>query len=145
MIQYAMKCDNDHRFDSWFQSAAAFEKLKSAHLITCSVCGSERVEKAIMAPRVQLGKVESPTQKTAPSLREPNSPAEQAMAEIKRKIEASSEYVGDGFVREARAMHEGETPERAIYGEAKLDEAKKLIEDGVPVLPLPFMPGRKIN
>ena len=68
-----------------------------------------------------------------------------ALAELKRHVEANSEYVGLEFAREARAMHEGETPERSIYGEARADEAKKLLEDGIPVAPLPFRPGRKSN
>ncbi|MFY0679312.1 MAG: DUF1178 family protein [Thalassovita sp.] len=147
MIQYAIKCDNDHRFDSWFQSADAFDKLKAANLINCSICGSSDVEKAIMAPRVQSGK-EKETDEAPPvaaPLSEPANPAEQALAEIKRKIEDTSEYVGSEFATEARAMHDGDAPERAIYGEAKVEDAKKLIDDGVPVVPLPFTPGRKTN
>ncbi|WP_373050939.1 DUF1178 family protein [Thalassovita aquimarina] len=152
MIQYSLKCAQDHRFDSWFQSAEAFDKLKGAGMITCSICGSSDVEKAIMAPRVRPSRKAQPTAAQdgdqpaqPPKLSEPASPAEQALAEIKRKIEENSEYVGDKFVREARAMHDGDAPERAIYGEAKLEEAKQLIEDGVPVTPLPFRPGRKSN
>lgn len=149
MIQYSLKCAQDHRFDSWFQSAEAFDKLKGAGMVTCSICGSSEVEKAVMAPRVRpSGKAASPApaeDRQPPTLSAPASPAEQALAEIKKKIEENSEYVGDKFVAEARAMHEGDAPERSIYGEAKLEEAKKLIEDGVPVAPLPFRPGRKSN
>ena len=75
----------------------------------------------------------------------PANPAEQKLAEMRREVEQNSEYVGMKFADQARAMHDGDTPNRAIYGEAKPAEAKKLIEDGVPVLPLPFMPGRKVN
>ena len=75
----------------------------------------------------------------------PANPAEQALAEMRKQIEANSDYVGNEFAKEARAMHEGEVPERAIHGEARLDEAKKLAEDGVPVMPLPFLPNRKSN
>lgn len=64
---------------------------------------------------------------------------------MRRHVEQTSEYVGLNFVAEARRMHLGDSPERPIYGEAKLDEAKRLIEDGVPVAPLPFMPARKVN
>lgn len=154
MIQYSLKCAQDHRFDSWFQSAEAFDKLKAAGMVTCSICGSSEVGKAVMAPRVRPSRTAQPAQAdTAPEdqpqpparLSEPASVAEQALSELKREIEKNSEYVGDKFVREARAMHEGDAPERAIYGEAKLEEAKQLIEDGVPVTPLPFRPGRKTN
>lgn len=147
MIQYALKCANDHSFDSWFQSAAAFDKLAGAGLISCAVCGSSEVEKAIMAPRVSAARdmtAERAASK-AGALSQPASPAEQALAELRRKVEKNSDYVGMNFATEARAMHDGDAPERAIYGEARLDEAKKLLEDGVPVAPLPFMPNRKTN
>lgn len=75
----------------------------------------------------------------------PAGPAEQMIADIREKVEANSEYVGNDFATQARAMHDGDAPEKAIYGEAKLDEARKLLEDGVPVLPLPFRPTGKDN
>jgi hypothetical protein len=92
-----------------------------------------------MAPRVSTSK----THKGA--LTAPAHPAEQALAEMRKKVEANSEYVGPKFADEARKMHLGDAPERAIYGEAKMEDAKKLIEDGVPVLPLPFKPNRSTN
>jgi len=152
MIQYVLKCTSDHRFDSWFQSGEAFDKLKAAGMICCSVCGSTDVEKAIMAPRVRPARSAAQPQETdtaepsaRPDLSQPASEAERAITALRKKVEENSEYVGTNFAKEARAMHDGDAPERAIYGEAKLDDAKQLIEDGVPVLPLPFMPGRKTN
>lgn len=79
------------------------------------------------------------------ALTAPASKAENALNELKKKIEANSEYVGEGFAAEARAIHDGDAPERSIYGEANGDEARALIDDGVPVAPLPFMPTRKTN
>ncbi|WP_109463840.1 DUF1178 family protein [Albibacillus kandeliae] len=140
MIQYSLKCADGHRFDSWFQSAEAYDKLARAGMVQCAVCGGSDVEKAVMAPRVNAGKAEPERPLSAPA-----SPAEQAIAELKRKIAESSDYVGRDFAREARAMHEGDAPERPIHGEARLDEARSLIEDGVPVMPLPFLPDRKAN
>lgn len=141
MIQYALKCANGHSFDSWFKSASAFDTLLASGMISCAVCGASDVEKAIMAPSVQA------TRDTATErpLSKPASPAEQALAELKENIEKNSDYVGSDFVAEARSMHEGVTPERSIYGEARIDEARKLLEDGVPVAPLPFTPNRKTN
>lgn len=139
MIQYALKCDGDHSFDSWFQSAAAFDKLAGAGLLQCAVCGSAKVSKAVMAPRVSVGSEDNRP------LSAPPTAAEQAMAEVRKKIEENADYVGKGFVAEARAIHDGTAPERAIYGEARVADAKKLIEDGVPVAPLPFGPPRKVN
>jgi len=143
MIQYSLKCENDHSFDSWFASADAYDKLADNGMVSCAVCGSTKVSKAIMAPRVRTTKgKEAPA---APTLPPEKSPAEQAMAEMRAQVEQNSEYVGTNFATEARSMHLGDTPERAIYGEAKPEEAKSLIEDGIPVTPLPFMPTRKSN
>ena len=148
MIRYSLKCSAGHGFDSWFQNAAAFSALQAAGQLACPVCGVAHVEKSLMAPTVQLARsgdaAETPTN-ASPSLREPQSEVEAAMAELRRQIEANSEYVGMNFVTEARRMHAGETPERSIYGEARPDEARKLVEDGLPVAPLPFLPGRKVN
>lgn len=152
MIHFTLKCANDHRFDSWFQSSAAFEKLLTAGMVTCAVCGSDQVEKAIMAPRIHdsRGRATEPTNDVpeAPSktpLSAPRSAAEQAIAELRKKVETESEYVGLNFAQEARDMHAGDTPERSIYGEARPEDAAELIEEGIPVTPLPFVPGRKTN
>ena len=138
MIRYALRCAEGHDFDSWFANAAAFDDLKARGLLACAVCGGAGVEKALMAPRVAVAE-------PAADLRAPLSPAEEAMARMRAEIEAKSEYVGVNFVTEARAMHAGTTPERAIDGEAKPEEARKLLEEGVPVMPLPFLPSRKAN
>ena len=145
MIQFALKCDQDHRFDSWFQSAAAFDKLKAAGMVTCAVCGSAQVEKAVMAPRVQSSSRKAAEPAPDTPLSAPANPAEQALAALKKKIEETSEYVGMNFAREARDIHDGTAPDRPIHGEARAEDARKLIEDGVPVAPLPFVPGRKSN
>ena len=142
MIQYALKCDNEHSFDSWFQSAAAFEKLSNAGMVTCAICGSKKVDKAIMAPSV---KKSEKGKKNTPSLTKPTNSAEHAIKKLKTYVESNSDYVGKDFATEARDMHEGTAPERSIYGEAKPEDAKKLIEDGIPVTPLPFALTRKAN
>ena len=143
MIQYSLKCENNHSFDSWFASADAYDKLVDNGMVSCAVCGSTKVSKAIMAPRVRTTKgKEAPV---APTLPTEKSAAEQAMAKMRAQVEQNSEYVGTNFATEARSMHLGDAPERAIYGEAKPEEAKSLIEDGIPVTPLPFMPPRKSN
>ena len=145
MIQYSIRCDDGHRFESWFQSATAFDKLHAAGMVTCAVCGSSDVQKDLMAPRVNARSKDDAAPQRKTDLSAPASPAEQALRELRRKVEASSEYVGPDFAREARAMHEGEQDHRPIWGEARGDEAKKLIDDGVPVVPLPFRPTRKTN
>ncbi len=148
MIRYALKCSDDHGFESWFKSADAFETLLKAALVACPVCGSDKVTKAIMAPQVRASRnaAEAPAERASKgALTTPGNDAEQALADIRRKVENNSDYVGLSFAAEARKMHDGDIPHRSIYGEAKIDEAKKLLADGIPVAPLPFIPQRKTN
>lgn len=135
MICYTLKCSDNHSFDSWFQSAAAYDKLMAAGMVTCSVCGALGVEKAVMAPQVRTKPAKA---KPAGPLTAPASPAEQALSEMRKMVEATSENVGDSFASEARAIHDGDAPKRSIYGQAKPEEAKALIEEGIDVAPLPW-------
>lgn len=133
MIRYSLRCTNDHRFEAWYSSGADYDRLIAAGHVSCVVCGTTGVEKDLMAPR--LG---GASQETERPLSAPASPAEQALAEMRRRIEAQSENVGRNFAREARRIHSGEAPERSIIGEARPAEARALIEDGVPIAPLPW-------
>ena len=147
MIQYTLRCDEGHSFDSWFKSSAAFETLVA----------SGEVSKAMMSPRVTTGrkKAAEPVAKTKPAEPQrrtqhpmavaPDPDVQRAIAELRKRVERDSDFVGDSFATEARAMHLGEAPERSIYGQATVEEARSLVEDGVPVMPLPFMPTRKTN
>ncbi len=136
MIRYDLKCTNGHAFDSWFGSSADYNKLKAAGMVACSVCGETDVEKAVMAPRVS-------TTDDHP-LSAPTTAAEHMVRELRKEIEKNADNVGKEFANEARKIHAGDAPERAIYGEAKPDEAVALIEDGIPVTPLPWS-SRKTN
>ena len=143
MIRYNLKCDQDHGFESWFQSADSFDDLSSKGLVECPTCGSKAITKSLMAPKVQGTKK---SKKVDPPVSgEKEKSPETALAELRKQVEENSEYVGMNFASEARAIHSGDSPERAIYGEARPAEAKSLIEDGVPVTPLPFAPKRKMN
>jgi len=156
MIRYTLTCARGHGFDSWFQSAAAFDSLSAAGQLACPACGDTTVEKTLMTPAVTPARKAGagagdaagrmPAERSGrPDLSAPASEMEKAIAEMRRKIEAESDYVGMNFVAEARAMHQGDAPERSIYGEARPEEARQLLEDGVPVAPLPFLPARKAN
>ena len=163
MILYALTCAQDHRFDSWFQSGAAFDRLIATTQVVCPVCGTAEVTKSLMAPKVATAETRAkrhssgaatlpaglPDNATAARgphpLSAPGSDLERAIAQLRREVEANTEYVGLNFAQEARAIHDGDAPQRAIYGEARHDEARKLLEDGVPVAPLPFIPARKTN
>lgn len=144
MIRFALRCENDHRFESWFQSGAAFDALLSRDLVECPECGSRHVTKDLMAPKVKASKAPA---ETAPQAVTNAADPElvKAIQKLRTHVETNSDYVGQNFAKEARAMHEGETPHRAIYGEVRKDDARKLMEDGVPALPLPFIPRRKTN
>lgn len=138
MIRYTLACDQGHSFDSWFKSSAAFDALRAAGHLECPVCGTARVDKALMAPAVAKP---SP----AASLASPTSELEARLRALRAHLDAHSDDVGRDFADEARRMHLGEVPERPIHGQARLDEARALIEDGVPVLPLPFSPSKTRN
>jgi hypothetical protein len=135
MIRYALTCANDDQFEGWFSSSADYDDQENRGLISCPVCGSVEVRKAPMAPAV------------ARSRRDDN-PAEIA-AKVRAHIREKFDYVGDGFADEARAIHEGDAPDRPIWGEATPEEAKSMVEEGLPVAPLPapFAPiaPRKLN
>lgn len=132
MIRYALKCEHDHEFEAWFSNSAAFDEQKARALIECPHCGIAQVEKAIMAPMVRTSEaVESRQSDMRKALAE-------AMHRVRTHVEQNFDYVGDSFAREARDMHEGLSPERPIYGEASRDEVRELIDDGIPVAPLPI-------
>ena len=155
MIRFSLRCERAHRFDSWFGSGADFDRLTDAGLVACAVCGSKTVEKDLMAPAVATSGANSGVNSgstsgpeaagnAVPNLSAPASPAEQALTELRRRIEAEAEDVGRRFASEARRIHAGSAPERPIIGEARPSEARALVEDGIPVAPLPW-PSRRTS
>ena len=147
MIKYTLKCDQDHSFDSWFQSADAFDKLVGGGHLSCALCGSSDVSKSLMTPKVRPARnaVQTTDQGQSKALSVPQNEAETALSEMRKQVEANSDYVGTDFTKTARDMHLGDAPERSIYGTANAEQAKALIDDGVPVIPLPFVPKAKAN
>lgn len=151
MIRYTLQCAEGHRSESWFKSAATFDALKGSGQLTCAICGSAAVEKALMTPR--LGGADTETPAPVPVARGtaagPPGPSPEALKAalqtLRAHVEATSDYVGAAFATEARAIHEGTAPERPIYGQASPLEAKALVEDGIPVAPLPFIPRKQTN
>lgn len=131
MIRYSLKCSEGHGFESWFQSADAYDALAARGMVSCVVCGETSVEKALMAPKVG-------------GLAAPASEMEAKVAALRRKVEAEATYVGGRFAEEARAIHDT-AGDKAIYGEANAAEVRALLEDGIPVAPLPFGPKSKAN
>jgi hypothetical protein len=144
MIRFTLSCDKGHMFESWFASGAACDTLLASALVACVECGSSKLSKAPMAPALRKDRGKSGAQ-GEPILTQPSSELERALAVMRQHVEQNSEYVGMNFAAEARAIHDGDAPERAIWGEAHRDDAKKLLEDGVPVAQLPFVPTRRVN
>ena len=148
MIRYALKCENDHQFESWFKSAGSFEQLAEMELLECPQCSSTTIDKSLMTPRVPAKSnksVSNAPDLTQPMASGPDPKLEYALKELRAHVETNSEYVGPRFAAEATSMHLGDKPSRSIYGEVKPEEAKRLADDGVPALPLPFVPKQKTN
>ena len=136
MILYNLKCTNGHNFNSWFASAETFDKLSRLGQLSCEVCGCSEIKKDLMSPRLQTGSKNTKFKKNM--LAKPNSEAEKILKDFKEKIEKNSENVGRNFAKIAREIHEGDAPERSIIGEATPKETLELIEDEIPVTPLPW-------
>jgi hypothetical protein len=152
MIRYNLRCDKGHAFESWFQSSSAYESQEKRKLVNCPSCGSDKVERAIMAPRIVSKKGRDSaepapvpsTDVTAPG----STPLMMAqerelrakLKELRDHIVKNADNVGERFPVEARKMHYGDIEHRPIYGEASPDEARSLIEEGVEVSPLPVLP-----
>lgn len=176
MIVFDLHCEHGHRFEGWFKSSSAFEDQTARGLVSCAECGTTSVSKAPMAPAVpaksntkpdrgpELGPQRAPQQQIQPlPMQASEAGNEQAVTnapppeEVKKAIEAlakaqakaleNSTYVGKDFVKEAREMHYGERDATPIHGQASLEEAKALVEEGVAVapLPLPVAPPDKLN
>jgi hypothetical protein len=138
MILFRLRCDHDHEFEGWFRSNEDFEKNGAE----CPLCGSAKVEKAIMAPALgssaKHGKEEKQVLATAPDPRK--KAILEALKEMRKQVTDNADYVGSRFAEEARKIHYEEVEARAIYGEATGEEAKALIEEGVEFHPLPNLP-----
>lgn len=135
MIRYALACEAGHEFEGWFGASADYDDQQAKGLVECPVCASRSVRKQIMAPAVAGTKNRSLGESP-----ETRALLAEAMTQVRKHVEDNFDYVGDSFAKEARAIHEGKSEERGIYGEATPAEVKKLAEDGVPVAPLPGEP-----
>ena len=155
MIRYNLRCERGHAFESWFQSSSAYETQEKRKLVSCPVCGSTRVERAIMAPQIvsKKGRDRAEVPATAPAATTEVTPTGSTpllmaqerelrakIKELRDHIVKNADNVGERFPNEARKMHYGDIEHRPIYGEASPDEARSLIDEGVEVSPLPVLP-----
>ena len=153
MILYQLNCDRQHSFEAWFKDGATADRQLKRKSVECPSCGSVKVAKALMAPRVgkkgnsqavapiEVPSTPAPAPVPVPSGKAAMIPAElrQALMEVRKQIEANADYVGDKFAEEARKIHHGETEARGIYGEATEDEHEELLEEGIEVARIPWV------
>ena len=158
MIRYALSCDKGHGFDSWFQNSEAYERQARRGLIDCPVCGSTKVEKAIMAPRIakRVARDPAPAEPKAPATPPASAPVPETatpvamlseqerelrtkLKQLRDYVTKNADYVGPKFPEQARKMHYGEIEHRSIYGEASPKDAAELIEEGIELHPMPVL------
>jgi hypothetical protein len=163
MIRYALACEHGHAFESWFQNSAAYDRQAARQLVSCPVCGSSKVDKALMTPQLsgakkrgdvprETGDVSAPAAAT-PTATTPTAPVammspqerefRKKLKELREHLVKNADYVGQKFPEEARKMHYGEVEHRSIYGEATPDQAKELHEEGIEFHPLPTLPDER--
>ena len=153
MIRYTLRCDKGHAFESWFQSSSAYESQEKRKLVSCPSCGSVKVERAIMAPRIvsKKGRDVAPApvaagapapagSESTPLMMAQERELRTKLKELRDHIVKNADNVGERFPNEARKMHYGDIEHRPIYGEASPEEARSLIDEGVEVSPLPVLP-----
>jgi hypothetical protein len=155
MIRYSLRCERGHAFESWFQSSSAYESQEKRKLVSCPSCGSDKVERAIMAPRIvskkgrddarvapvaEAASTEVAAPESTPLLMAQELELRAKIKELRDHIVKNADNVGERFPNEARKMHYGDIEHRPIYGEASPDEARALIDEGVEVSPLPVLP-----
>jgi hypothetical protein len=137
LIRFSLTCEQEHEFEAWFRSNEDFETQRKRGFVDCPSCGSSKVDKALMAPAVSTGRKR---EKLALAMGEAQKEAMAQLKALSQKMRENADYVGDKFAEEARKIHFGETDPRGIYGEATLEEAKGLAEDGVEFMPVPVFP-----
>ena len=137
MITYSLVCENEHKFDAWFRNGQAYQDQHDRGIVTCPICNSSAVEKAMMAPAVSRANSE----KVAVSTGHPeHAQLLETMRALRTKMISEADNVGDKFAEEARKIHFKEVEARGIYGEATREEVTALLEEGVDFMPLPSLP-----
>ena len=154
MIRYNLHCERGHVFESWFQDSAAYDSQRKRRLVDCPQCGSTKIDKAIMAPKIArggkrvaeqeqtavIGTAAVPATTTTPLMMAQERELRTKLRELRDHVTKNADNVGDKFPNEARKMHYGDIEHRPIYGEASPQEARAMIDEGIEVSPLPVLP-----
>ncbi len=141
MIRFELTCDQGHGFEGWFSGNEDFDRQAERNLVSCPICDSTMVRKALMAPSVSTSKSRDSMKQVA--LNKAQSAAMRQLREAVRAIRDNSEDVGTRFPEEARKIHYGESEERGIIGQADKEEVRSLLEEGISIAPLPDLPEDK--
>lgn len=145
MIRFALNCGKDHAFEGWFKSGDAFAEQAESGQIACPACGDRGVRKAVMAPAVVRSTARAEPVPSAPPAELTPQQAQAAkmiavLRKVREHVEANFDNVGERFPEEVRRIHHGEAEARDVFGQASVEEAKELIEEGIPIQPLPELP-----
>ncbi len=152
MIRYNLHCERGHAFESWFQDSAAYDSQRKRRLVDCPACGSTKIDKAIMAPKISRGSKRAESGQAPAELPAASDPAatplmmtqerelRAKLKELRDHVTKNADNVGDRFPTEARKMHYGDIEHRPIYGEASAEQARSMIDEGIDVSPLPVLP-----
>lgn len=146
MIVYSLLCAEAHEFEAWFRNSAAFDEQAAAGAIACPMCGDTHIRKALMAPAIRPSSkaaakpIEEAIAAPTPQEADQQAAALQLLREMRRKIEADCDYVGDNFAEEARKIHYGEVEAHGIYGESSEADREALAEEGIEVGQIPWVP-----
>jgi hypothetical protein len=138
MIRYALACAAGHGFDGWFRSSEDYDRQADNHLLSCPICGSATIDKALMAPAVSTAEGARPSE--AVLLADKDIEIRDMIRKVRAEVTKNAEDVGTRFAEVARQMHEGEVERASVYGVASQDEVRALAEDGVEFHPLPALP-----
>ena len=151
MIKYSLKCVEEHcnknePFDGWFQNSASFEEQIDAGYVSCPYCGSLNIKKNLMSPSVKSTKEKSPNviSKNVKHSEMNNNSYKQIdmmvmLRNLKKEIQNNAEFVGNNFTKEAKAIHEGKSKERAIYGQADAKDLEELKSKNIDVINIPWV------
>jgi hypothetical protein len=143
MIKYCLSCSAGHEFESWFRAIGDYDTQWQSGLIVCPICGSKEITKLPMAPAVLTGRGSESLPKPSserPEIDHAEAAALGTLRAFKQSVIENTEDVGSRFADEARKIHFGEAKERRIRGNSTAEEAKEMLEDGVPFGILPLLP-----
>jgi hypothetical protein len=143
MIRYDLICDKGHEFDGWFRDSDTYDKQAKRGLVSCTHCGTAKIQKQIMAPGIPSKsnkKSENAVRMTAGPVDPRAAAMMKMMRDYRKHVETNAENVGNNFAEEARKIHYKESEVRGIYGHTSSEEAAALVEEGIEIHPIPVLP-----